>query len=38
MIVFAVAPTAAVMVPVIVSKELERIVISVSTISFDPLA
>jgi hypothetical protein len=32
---FAVAPTAAVMIAVIVSKELERIVISVSTISFD---
>ena len=32
---FAVASTAAVMIVVIISKELERIVISVSTISFD---
>jgi hypothetical protein len=32
---FAVASMAAVMIAVIISKELERIVISISTISFD---
>jgi hypothetical protein len=35
LVVFAVAPTAAVMVHVIISTALKRIVVSVSTISFD---
>ena len=37
LVVFAIAPMAAVMLDVIISASLERIAISISTISFDAI-